>query len=123
MSRLGAWVVMTSAVVTGGGCWRAGPAGAPAGTSVYTKAVFDKYQFEAEHPNGANVVSSASVSKDGAGNVEEKFEHRVGNVHLTLLNGRLTLNGADRGTVSPGDRIRLTADGRLLVNDQERPGP
>lgn len=85
-------------------------------------SLFGKYHFETEHPAGGAVVSNATTRVTG-GVAEERFEYRAGGMSLLLAGGRLILNGADRGAVSPGDRIKLTADGRLLVNDQERRGP
>jgi hypothetical protein len=39
---------------------------------------------------------------------------------LEVGKGRLRLNGADGGPVQTGDKVRLEADGRLFVNDEER---
>ena len=39
---------------------------------------------------------------------------------LELLNGRLKLNGNEYGTVKAGDLVKLTEDGKVFVNGEER---
>ncbi len=44
-----------------------------------------------------------------------------GQKQFELVNGRVRLNGKSYGTVKAGDRLRVTADGAVFVNDAERP--
>ncbi len=39
---------------------------------------------------------------------------------LEVSAGKVTLDGKPCGVVNPGDRIRLTSDGSLFVNDERR---
>jgi hypothetical protein len=39
---------------------------------------------------------------------------------LELLNGRLKLNGKEYGTVKAGDLAKVTEDGKVFVNGEER---
>jgi hypothetical protein len=39
---------------------------------------------------------------------------------LELLNGQLKLNGKAFGTVKAGDHVKVTEDGKVFVNGQER---
>jgi hypothetical protein len=48
------------------------------------------------------------------------FTLSSGNWALGYLNGRLTLNGKDYGTVKAGDSVKVTQDGKVFVNGEER---
>jgi len=43
-----------------------------------------------------------------------------GNWILEYLDGRLKLNGKQYGTVKAGDTVKVTEDGKVLVNGEER---
>jgi hypothetical protein len=86
-----------------------------------------------------NVVNankqSTSISKGTAGGI--KYEIRgtgstnvqsvnnsismsSGRNTVTIKNGRIALNGKDRGTIKRGDSVLLDASGRLYVNGKKR---
>lgn len=81
----------------------------------------DVYNVEYEYPSGSSgsVSSNQSQRPDGR-RVEELTVEVAGRYTLKIADGKVTLNGADRGTVKQGDRIKVTADGKLLVNDAPR---
>src|SRR5262245_54561908 len=74
---------------------------------------------ETEGPTGSSVKTH--FADDGKGKVEELVEITWGDSReLRIENGKLTINGKDRGTLTKGDRIRIDASGRVLVNGAER---
>jgi hypothetical protein len=70
-----------------------------------------------EFPEGADLKQSRQLQK---GQIGEDFTVTCGSRVLRIANGKMTLNGADRGVVKQGDTIKLTADGELWVNQQPR---
>lgn len=48
------------------------------------------------------------------------FTLRNGDRILEYLNWRLKLNGKDYGTVKAGDSVKVTEDGKVFVNEEER---
>ena len=48
------------------------------------------------------------------------FTLSSGNWVLEYLNGRLKLNGKDYGTVKARDSVKVTEDGKVFVNGEER---
>ncbi len=48
------------------------------------------------------------------------LESHCGTHVLRIADGKLLLDGVERGTFRDGDRVVLHASGRLLVNDIER---
>jgi hypothetical protein len=81
---------------------------------------FAGYHFTFAHPEGTVFKTEGHRNDDGAGHVDEDITASCGAQVLHVVNGALTLNGADRGTVKPGDSIKLTAAGKLWVNGQPR---
>lgn len=78
------------------------------------------YKFVFVYPEGtARGVQGRRVD-DGAGQVIEDITATCGEQTLRIVNGKVTLNGSDRGTTKQGDSIKLTPTGKLWVNDQPR---
>jgi hypothetical protein len=80
-----------------------------------------RYRIEVvtEGPTGSSINSH--FTDDGRGTVDELVEITHGDsLKLRIENGKLTVNGKDRGALAKGDRIKVDAAGRVLVNDVER---
>jgi hypothetical protein len=89
----------------------------PGATNTSTGVYADgRYTIEVEGNHSIN----SHTTDDGAGNVEELVELTCGATAMKIVNGKLTVNGADRGTLQPKDRIRVTSDGKVYVNGVER---
>ncbi len=58
---------------------------------------------------------SIDIRDDGA-----DLHVRTSGYTLDVVGGRLRLDGADLGSVSPGDHVDVTASGRLAVNGVPR---
>ncbi|MBA4063489.1 MAG: hypothetical protein C0501_07205 [Isosphaera sp.] len=82
--------------------------------------LFGMYEFEVERPPGGPLNLTARRTDDGAGHVDELVDYQIGPRRLRVVNGDLALDDTRRGRVQKGDKIRLTADGRLSVNATER---
>jgi hypothetical protein len=83
-------------------------------------SLFERYEFEVEKPVGAKLALQARRTDDGAGKVDEVVDYQVGSHRLRVVNGELFLNDTKRGELQKGDKVRLTADGKLTVNGTER---
>jgi hypothetical protein len=83
--------------------------------------LFGMYEFEVECPPGGPRNLTARRTDDGAGHVDELVDYQVGPRRLRIVNGDLSLDDTKRGRVQKGDKVKLTADGKLSVNGAERP--
>lgn len=101
MRRTEGVVILGIAACLSGGCSRA-----PA------PAIGQRFSWEVRG-DGSNVAKGSG----GSGSVS------VENKKLEIKNGRMFVNGNDRGALSSGDRVVLDKDGRLFVNGQERAAP
>jgi hypothetical protein len=80
-----------------------------------------RYSVEVEVTAPGIASFNNPLTDDGKGKVEEPFEFTSGpSGKLRIEDGKLTVNGKDRGTLASGDRITVTARGKVLVNDTER---
>jgi hypothetical protein len=80
-----------------------------------------RYLVEVETVGQGVSSQSSHFTEDGQGNVTEEVEIRWGDSKgLRIENGKLTVNGQDRGTLAKGDRIKVDASGKVLVNGVER---
>ena len=79
------------------------------------------YEFEVEKYTGTNTSLTAHRANDGAGNIEEFVDYEIGSHRLKVVNGALTLDDKNCGTLKQGDKVRFTASGKLYVNGTERP--
>src|SRR5262245_16120954 len=59
---------------------------------------------------------SGSIQKSVSGNVDLT----IGNAHLQVQDGALTVNGKPHGRIKDGDAVLVQADGQVLVNLQVR---
>ena len=91
---------------------------APANDWSHT-TLFEMYEFEVEKPSGGSLNLTARRTDDGAGHVDELVDYQVGPRRLRIVNGELSLDDTKRGRVQKGDKIKLTADGKLSVNGAE----
>jgi hypothetical protein len=79
-----------------------------------------RYFIEIEDTQGG---SSLDFNSSGKGNVvqEERYTLTWGKSHrLQIENGALTIDGADRGKLQPGDRVVIKPSGDILINGTER---
>jgi hypothetical protein len=81
---------------------------------------FAGYVFSFEHPEGTTVKTEGHRSNDEKGTVDEDITATCGGQVLKIVNGKLTLNGEDRGTVKQGDKIKLQSAGKVWVNQELR---
>ncbi|HVK15930.1 MAG TPA: hypothetical protein VM533_03215 [Fimbriiglobus sp.] len=76
--------------------------------------------MECEDTGGWSSLSFRSAG-EGKGVTGEVCDFAWGGSRrLRIEDGKLTVEGADRGTLQPGDRITITADGQVLVNGSSR---
>lgn len=79
-----------------------------------------RYFLDCEDTGGGSSLKFTSTS-DGMVVTKELYEFSWGDTHrLRIEDGKLTVDGADRGSLAPGDRITITASGDLLVNGSLR---
>jgi hypothetical protein len=78
------------------------------------------YDFVFEYPEGTSIKLEGRRQDDGKGKNTEDITTTCGQQILRIVDGKLTLNGEDRGTVKPEDSIKLTSAGKLWVNQQSR---
>jgi hypothetical protein len=79
-----------------------------------------RYFIDCEDTGGG---SSLKFKSTGEGMVvtKELFEFSWGGTHqLVIEDGKLTVDGKDRGPLQPGDRITIKESGDLLVNGSNR---
>ena len=50
----------------------------------------------------------------------ETVSFEANGVQFSVVDRRVTMNAIPYGTVGPGDRVRISTDGRLFVNNEER---
>ena len=110
------------------GCSRT-PTPAPVAGSApdkITQTLFG-YTFQFEHASGesSKVAGRRNVDRKGDGTevLDEDLIITCGPQTAKITNGKLSLGGADRGTVKLGDTIRLTSSGALSVNGEVRVAP
>lgn len=94
----------------------------PAPPTLTADSELHGYKFVFVYPDGAARNVQGRRTDDGAGRVTEDITATCGAQTVRIVDGKLTLNGADRGTTKPGDVIKITAAGQLWVNDQPRGG-
>jgi hypothetical protein len=78
------------------------------------------YTFILEHPEGTDMRQEGKRTDDGQGHIDEDIKITCGQQVLRIVNGKVTLNGEERGPVKQGDNIKLTAAGKVWVNQQPR---
>jgi hypothetical protein len=79
-----------------------------------------RYFIDCEDTGDGSSLSFNSTS-DGTVVTRELYEFSWGGKHqLRIEDGKLTVDGTDRGTLQPGDRITIKASGDLLVNGTMR---
>lgn len=93
---------------------------APAPELKTATSPFQGYTFVVEYPDGTPPKFEGRRTDDGAGDVAEDITVTCGERVLRIVDGNLTLNGAGRGAVKPGETIALTSAGKVTVNQQPR---
>ena len=79
-----------------------------------------RYFIDCEDTGGGSSLSFQSTS-EGTVITNELYEFSWGDAHqLRIEDGKLTVDGMDRGMLQPGDRITIKASGQLLVNGSMR---
>jgi len=113
-------VVFTVLCFLSVGCGRVTPPAAPPRTFAKHDLNGGRYVIECEDTGGGSSLSFRSAS-DGKGVTGEVYDFAWGGSRrLRIEDGKLTVDGADRGTLQPGDRITITVDGQVLVNGSNR---
>jgi hypothetical protein len=80
-----------------------------------------RYTMEVETEGLVGSSVNFHFTDDGKGNIDELVELSWGDsIKLRIVNGKLTINGVDRGTLSKEDRIKVDSTGKVLVNGAER---
>ena len=95
----------------------------PTPVPVSGKSIFNtgRYTMEVETEGAVGSSVNFHFTDDGKGNIDELVELSWGDsIKLRIVNGKLTVNGVDRGTLSKGDRIKVDSKGTILVNGAER---
>ena len=91
-----------------------------AGTYAKYDLAGGRYFLDCEDTGGGSSLKFASTS-EGMVVTKELYVFSWGDTHqLRIEDGKLTVDGADRGTLQPGDRITIRASGELLVNGSQR---
>jgi hypothetical protein len=79
-----------------------------------------RYNVEIEDTGGNSSMNFESHS-EGTDVIAERFNVSWGAAQqLVIENGKLSMNGEDRGTLEPGDQIVINKAGELRVNGQQR---
>jgi len=78
-----------------------------------------RYLIEVETDGPTDTVVNSQFADHGKG--KELVEINWGeSMELRIEEGKLTVNGKDRGTLAKGDRIKINSAGKVLVNSTER---
>lgn len=93
---------------------------APEAKQQTANVTFVGYNFIFDYPPGTPIKTEGSRSSDGKGNDKEDITAACGDQVLRIVNGKMTLNGSDRGTVKEKDVIKLSSTGKVWVNDKPR---
>jgi hypothetical protein len=79
-----------------------------------------RYFLDCEDTGDGSSLKFQSTS-EGTVVTKELYEFSWGGRHqLRIEDGKLTVDGTERGTLQPGDRITIKASGDLLVNGSKR---
>src|SRR5687768_15611221 len=94
------------------GCGRVSPATpTPARTFAKHDLNGGRYFIEREDTGGGSSLSFR-LAGEGKGVTREVYDFSWGSTHqLRIEDGKLTVDGAERGMLQPGDRITITATG------------
>ena len=87
------------------------------------RVTFCKYEFNFDPERSLNVEGHRDSIRDANGaetKLDEDITIQYGNLIAKIVNGKLTVDGKDQGTVKPGDRFTLIASGKLSLNDVQR---
>jgi hypothetical protein len=61
------------------------------------------------------------LTSKGKDVTKELYDFSWGDTHqLRIEDGKMTVDGTERGLLQPGDRIKITATGAILVNGTRR---
>jgi hypothetical protein len=91
--------------------------------SIMTQSRFGyTFVFERSGEEQSAIGGRRNVDRDADGKetLDEDITITCGSQTARILNGKLTADGRDRGSVKPGDTIKLTSSGKLSVNGEER---
>ena len=102
------------------GCGRVSPP--PQRPRTFAKHDLDggRYFIECEDTGSGSSLSFRTTS-EGMNVTGETYDFSWGDTRrLRIEEGRLTVDGAERGQLEPGDRITITAAGEILVNGSKR---
>jgi hypothetical protein len=79
-----------------------------------------RYFLDCEDTGGGSSLSFRSTT-EGQVVKEELYDFAWGGTHqLRIEDGNLIVDGTERGTLQPGDRLTITAAGEVLVNGRKR---
>lgn len=79
-----------------------------------------RYFIDCEDTGVGSSLKFKSTS-EGTAVTKELYEFSWGGTHqLRIEDGKLTVDGTERGMLEPGDRITIKASGQLLVNGSKR---
>jgi hypothetical protein len=79
-----------------------------------------RYFIDCEDTGGGSSLSFSSTS-EGQVVKKELYDFSWGGTNqLRIEDGKLTVDGTERGTLQRGDRITITAAGDVLVNGSKR---
>ena len=79
-----------------------------------------RYFIDCEDTGGGSSLKFKSTS-EGMVVTKELYDFSWGGTHqLQIEDGKLTVDGTDRGALQPGDRITIKASGDFLVNGSKR---
>jgi hypothetical protein len=81
----------------------------------------DRYHLEIETTDAFSLTTRQDHRKSGDQIVADVAEYRWGSNTLTIDRGVLTLNGRERASLVPGDRVLVKLNGEVYVNGQQRP--
>ena len=83
----------------------------------------NRYFLEVENTQGSSSLTFNSKSS-GTKVDEEHYDLSWGKGQsLKIDNGKLQVNGINYGEISPGAKIVVKGDGKLLINGEERIAP
>jgi hypothetical protein len=87
------------------------------------RVTFCDYAFEFDMDRPLSVDGHRNSVRDSSGSetqLDEDITFKYGNVTARIVDGKLTVDGKEHGSVKPGDCFKLESSGSLSINGAQK---